>query len=240
MNISVIVPVFNEQANIRPLFDRLKSSLEKLDKTFEIIFVNDGSTDTSPSILKDIQSKFDFVKIINFTKNFGQHAAIIAGFANACGELQITIDADLQNPPEEISRIVDAFNQGFDVIGTIRQNRNDSPFRKYSSKILNKLRKKITKIPITDQGCMLRGYKKNIAQEMVSKSTASTFIPILAYTLAKNPTEIDVAHAARNAGKSKYNVFSLAKLGVNTFRKNDSNNAKNRKLTFEIKEKIGF
>ncbi len=240
MDISVIVPVFNEDANIRPLFDRLKTSLENLNKTFEIIFINDGSSDASLTILKEIQSNFDFVKIINFTKNFGQHAAIIAGFANADGALQITIDADLQNPPEEIPRIIDAFNQGFDVIGTIRQNRNDTPFRKYSSKILNKLRKKITKIPITDQGCMLRGYKKSIAQEIVCKSNASTFIPILAYTLAKNPTEINVAHSARNAGKSKYNVFSLAKLGVNTFKKNDSNNAKNRALKFEIKEKIGF
>ncbi len=236
MDISVIVPVFNEEENISPLFEKLKITLQKLNKTFEVIFVNDGSSDKSLAILKDIQKQFNFVKIIDLAKNFGQHSAIIAGLSNADGELQITIDADLQNPPEEIAKIVETFERGFDVVGTIRLNRRDTRFRRYSSKILNKLRKLITKIPITDQGCMLRGYKKNIAKDIVKQCSKNTFIPILAYTLARNPTEIEVAHQARNAGKSKYNIFSLAKLSINTFRQNKNS----QKTNFEIREKIGF
>ncbi len=240
MDISVVVPIFNEQENILPLFERLRSSLEKLDKTFEIIFVNDGSTDASLEIVKNIQANFSFVKIIDFAKNFGQHVAIIAGFENACGNLVITIDADLQNPPEEIARISEQFDKGFDVIGTIRRIRNDSAFRRYCSKILNKLRKIITKIPITDQGCMLRGYSQNIAKKTAQKSVRSTFIPILAYTLAENPTEIYVEHAHRNAGKSKYNAFSLLKLGFNIFKKTNTPVSEDNKIKFQIRDKIGF
>ena len=204
MQITVVVPVFNEQENLEPLFGRLTKTLDALNKTYEIIFVNDGSADNSLAILKAFNaSRPDVAKIIDFERNFGQHPAIIAGFANASGDLVITIDADLQNPPEEIEKISAQFDKGFDVIGTIRQNRNDTWFRRYASKAVNKIRKIITKVPITDQGCMLRGYSNAVVQSIVRDAKKSTFIPMLAHKFAKNPVEIPVAHAARNAAHAQ-------------------------------------
>ena len=241
MDISVIVPVYNEEENLAPLFDRMTKALDKIGKKYEIIFVNDGSADSSLEILKGFtQKRPDVVKVIDFVHNFGQHPAIIAGFANASGDLAITIDADLQNPPEEIAKIVAEFDRGHDVIGTIRVNRNDNWFRKYGSKAANKIRKIITKVPITDQGCMLRGYSKDVVAHIVKESRKSTFIPMLAHKFGKSPVEIYVAHAARNAGESKYNVFSLAKLTLNLFKNSEPTEAELEKPKYEIREKIGF
>lgn len=241
MEISVVVPVYNEQENLEPLFARLVKTLDALDKTYEIIFVNDGSADKSLEMLKSFNARrSDVVKVVDFERNFGQHPAIIAGFANASGDLVVTIDADLQNPPEEIAKISAEFDKGFDVIGTIRQNRNDTPFRRYASKTVNKIRKVITKVPITDQGCMLRGYSKDVAANIVKDAKVSTFIPMLAHKFAKNPTEIPVAHAARNAGESKYNIFSLAKLSFNLFKNGAKTEKESAKPVYAIREKIGF
>lgn len=239
MEISIIVPVYNECDNLQPLFERLKSTLDKLDTSYELIFVNDGSTDASLNMLKEFYTTHrEVVKIIDLSTNSGQHQAILAGFANASGNLLVTIDADLQNPPEEIENIVAKFKKGFDYIGTVRKTRNDSAFRIYASKLMNKIRKVLTHTPITDQGCMLRGYAKSIAKKIINEATNNAFIPILGYNYASNPTEIDVCHSARNAGKSKYNVFSLIKLSTNLFKKQKSEQSIKRKYT--IKEKIGF
>lgn len=241
MDISVIVPVYNEQENLNPLFERLTKTLDGLGKSYEIIFVNDGSADKSFEMLSGFHKKRpDVVKVIDFTHNFGQHPAIIAGFANASGNLVVTIDADLQNPPEEIVKIVREFEAGHDSIGTIRLNRNNNWFRRYGSKAANKLRRIVTKVPITDQGCMLRGYSKEIASRIARESRKSTFIPMLAYKFSKNPVEIYVLHAARNAGESKYNAFSLAKLALNLFKNGKPTEAELEKPKYEIREKIGF
>ena len=240
MDISVIVPVYNEEDNLKPLYARLVKALDSTAKSYEIIFINDGSKDSSFEILRGFAAENPKVKVIDFVRNFGQHPAIIAGFANASGELVITIDADLQNPPEEISRIAAEFDKGYDVIGTIRQNRNDTLFRRYASKLVNKIRKIVTKIPITDQGCMMRGYSKEVVAHVAAKATKSTFIPILAHKEAKNPTEIPIAHAARNAGESKYTVFTLAKLALNLFKKEPQAAQSQEKHNYEIWEKIGF
>lgn len=238
MEISVIVPVFNEEDNLLTLFERINKTLEKINKSSEVIFVNDGSNDSSFDVLMSIyERKKDIVKIINFEKNYGQHQAILAGFSKSSGNLQITIDADLQNPPEEIEKIYRQFEKEHDYIGTIRKDRNDTFFRVCTSKIINKIRRFITKIPITDQGCMLRGYSKNISTQIIKNASNSAFIPILAYSFAKKPIEITVLHSQRHSGKSKYNVFSLAKLSLNLFKKQQSANTMR---PYKIKELIGF
>ena len=239
MDVSVVVPVFNEAENIDALFNRLENTLEQLDIDYEIIFVNDGSSDDSLSKMDLARNANNNVKIIDFKRNFGQHVAIVAGFKFASGNLVITIDADLQNPPEEIKKIFQQFKKGFDYIGTVRRERNDSLFRKYASLAVNKIRKIITKIPITDQGCMMRGYSQKIAKTISENAQKHTFIPLMGFQLAERPTEIIVKHSARNFGKSKYNVFSLAKLSLNLFKSASQNEVKN-KIEYEINKKIGF
>ncbi len=239
MDISVIVPVYNEQDNLLSLFERLTNTLDKINKKSEIIFINDGSSDNSLNIMKSLyQKRADIVKIIDFNSNCGQHQAILAGFANSSAKLQITIDADLQNPPEEIIKISQQFDLGYDYIGTVRKNRNDTSFRIYASKLLNKIRKFLTRVPIVDQGCMMRGYSQRISKKIANEATNTAFIPILGYNFAEKPIEIDVLHSPRNAGKSKYNIFSLIKLSFNLFKKQKS--YKTIKRTYKIKEKIGF
>ena len=228
MDISVIIPVFNEEENLKLLYKRMTDTLKKIGKSYELVFVNDCSKDSSLAILKDFAAQDKCVKVVSFEKNCGQHAAIVA----ASGDLQITIDADLQNPPEEIEKIAAEFDRGFDHIATIRQTRNDTPFRKYASKAVNKVRKVITRVPITDQGCMMRGYSKALSNAIVERADEHAFIPMLGYRMAKKPTEILINHAARNAGESKYNVFSLAKLAFNP-----KLLLKNK---YKIAEKIGF
>lgn len=239
MQISVVVPVFNEAENIMPLFQRLKDTLESIGVSYEIIFVNDGSSDSSLDKMMLARTTTNNVKIIDFTRNFGQHSAIVAGFKFASGNMVATIDADLQNPPEDIENIFEQFKLGFDYVGTIRRKRNDNAFRKYASVVVNKIRKIITKIPITDQGCMMRGYSQEIAKKISDQAKKHTFIPLLGFQLAKNPTEIVVGHSARNSGKSKYSLLALIKLTLNLFKSASQTNEEN-KIEFEIKDKIGF
>ena len=241
MDISVIIPVFNEEENLKLLYKRMTDTLKKIGKSYELVFVNDCSKDSSLAILKDFAAQDKCVKVVSFEKNCGQHAAIVAGFESASGDLQITIDADLQNPPEEIEKIAAEFDRGFDHIATIRQTRNDTPFRKYASKAVNKVRKVITRVPITDQGCMMRGYSKALSNAILERADEHAFIPMLGYRMAKKPTEILINPAARNAGESKYNVFSLAKLAFNLFEKQDDGKPKLLlKNKYKIAEKIGF
>ncbi|MEY3352717.1 MAG: hypothetical protein RL533_1027, partial [Pseudomonadota bacterium] len=144
--------------------------------------------------------------------NFGQHMAIMAGFEYARGEYIITLDADLQNPPEEIGKIVRQLEEGHDYVGTIRENRQDSWFRKTASRAMNRLRDKLTRITMTDQGCMMRGYHRRIIDLVRQCEEANTFIPALAYTFANNPIEITVKHEERFAGESKYSLYQLIRL----------------------------
>jgi len=151
-------------------------------------------------------------RVVLFNGNFGQHMAILAGFAHARGEIMITLDADLQNPPEEIAKLVAKAREGYDYVGTIRLQRQDSAFRRYASKAMNALREKITRIKMTDQGCMLRAYSRNIVDAINSCHEVTTFVPALGYTFARNPVEIEVAHEERAAGESKYSLYSLIRL----------------------------
>ncbi len=211
--ISVIIPVYNEQENLEALFDRLLYVLDETGKTFEIIFTNDGSHDRSGVILRELHRRRPRqVRVIDFNGNFGQHMAIMAAFEQVRGEVVVTLDADLQNPPEEIPKLIAAIEAGHDVVGGYRKNRQDSRFRRYASRLINALRARITKIQMRDQGCMLRAYRRHIIDNITASGEASTFIPALAYSFSANPTEVEVEHAQRAAGTSKYRLYDLIRL----------------------------
>ena len=222
MEISVIIPVYNEEGNLAPLFKRLCKSMDEIGRPWEVIFINDGSRDASGTLLRDYQKERpDVVRIIDFNGNFGQHTAIIAGFERAKGDIFVTLDADLQNPPEEIGKLIKKIDEGYDVVGAYRKTREASFFRKYASKLVNFSRDKMTNIRMKDQGCMLRAYKKNVVEGIIHTNERSLFIPALAYTLASNPTEVEVEHSERLSGESKYNFdlitgFTLVPLQVFT------------------------
>lgn len=211
--LSVVVPVFNEEAALQALFDRLYPALDKLGLSYEILFINDGSRDRSAAILKDqFLQRPDVTRVILFNGNFGQHMAIVAGFEHALGARVVTMDADLQNPPEEISKLLAAMDSGHDYVGSIRRTREDSWWRNLASKAMNRVRERITRIKMTDQGCMLRAYSRDIVRAVASSREVSTYIPALAFTFAHNPTEVEVEHAERTAGQSKYSLYKLIRL----------------------------
>jgi undecaprenyl-phosphate 4-deoxy-4-formamido-L-arabinose transferase len=185
--VSIVIPVYNEQENLEALFSRLTAVMDKHSKPYEILFTNDGSRDRSGEILKEFHERRPKqVRVIDFNGNFGQHMAVMAAFERVRGDVVVTLDADLQNPPEEIPKLLAAIEAGHDVVGGYRKNRQDTIFRKYASRILNGIRAKITNIRMRDQGCMLRAYRKNIVENIVASKEASTFIPALAHSFAAN------------------------------------------------------
>lgn len=211
--LSVIIPVYNEEAGLTALFDRLYPALDALGAAYEIIFINDGSRDRSAAMLADqFALRDDVTRVILLNGNYGQHMAILSGFEYARGDVIVTLDADLQNPPEEIGKLLHKMREGYDYVGTIRANRQDTWFRRTASRSMNRLRERITRIKMTDQGCMLRAYSKRIVSTINRCGEINTFIPALAYTFAQNPTEIDVAHEERFAGESKYSLYALIRL----------------------------
>jgi undecaprenyl-phosphate 4-deoxy-4-formamido-L-arabinose transferase len=151
-------------------------------------------------------------RVILFNGNYGQHMAIMAAFERCRGERVVTLDADLQNPPEEIAKLLAKMDEGHDYVGSIRLGRRDSAFRRVASRAMNALRERITRIRMTDQGCMLRAYSRDVIEAINSCREVSTFIPALAYTFARNPAEVEVKHAERAAGESKYSLYSLVRL----------------------------
>jgi undecaprenyl-phosphate 4-deoxy-4-formamido-L-arabinose transferase len=209
--ISVVIPVHNEQEVLEELYTRLTAVLDRIGKAYEIILVNDGSTDKSAEMLLELhQRRPEQIRIIEFNGNFGQHMAIMAGFERVRGEIVITMDADLQNPPEEIGKLVDAIEAGHDVINTFRMDRQDSMWRLQVSKWHNRIREwMMPKLKMKDEGCMLRAYRRHIVDLMASTGESTTFIPALALTYSANPTEVGVAHAERSAGTSSYNLYKL-------------------------------
>lgn len=211
--ISVVIPIYNEEAGLANLFSRLYPALDALGLSYEVLFVNDGSRDRSPALLSDqFRRRPDVTRVMLFNGNYGQHMAILAGFAETRGEIVVTLDADLQNPPEEISNLIAKMREGYDYVGSIRRERQDSVWRTYASRAMNRLRERITKIQMTDQGNMLRAYGRNVIDLINQCSEVNTFVPALAYTFARNPTEIVVEHEERSAGESKYSLYSLIRL----------------------------
>lgn len=215
--VSIVIPVYNEEEGLRALFKRLYKALDlmadELNVQYEVVFINDGSKDRSAQLLAE---QFDLrpkeTRVVLFNGNFGQHMAIMAGFSYAKGDYVVTLDADLQNPPEEITRITNLLLEGYDYVGTVRVARKDSIFRRYASKAMNNLRDRITRITITDQGCMMRGYDRRVVNLMKKSKELNTFIPALGFTYASKPIEIDIRHEERFAGESKYSLYQLIRL----------------------------
>jgi undecaprenyl-phosphate 4-deoxy-4-formamido-L-arabinose transferase len=211
--LSIVIPVFNEEAGLAKLFARLYPALDALDIPYEVLFVNDGSRDRSAAILADqFRNRPDVTRVILFNGNYGQHVAILAGFKETRGEIVVTLDADLQNPPEEIGKLVAKMHEGYDYVGSVRRERQDVAWRGYASRAMNRLREKITHIKMTDQGNMLRAYDRNVINLINQCNEFNTFVPALAYTFARKPAEILVEHEERAAGESKYSLYSLVRL----------------------------
>ncbi len=211
--VSVVIPVYNEEESLPALFERLMPVMENLGRSYEVVFINDGSRDRSLALLLDCRDRYrGRVVVVDFNGNFGQHMAIMAGFSQARGEMILTMDADLQNPPEEIPRLVEAMESGHDVVGTIRSGRRDPLFRKFASKIVNRISNRITGLKLNDYGCMMRGYNRRIITFINQCKETTTFIPALAQKFAINPVEIPIAHSEREQGQSKYGLYRLIRL----------------------------
>jgi len=216
--LSVVIPVYNEQANLQELFTRLTGVLDAQGRTFEIIFVNDGSGDGSGVLLKNFfDARPHHVRVVTFNGNYGQHMAIMAGFELSRGEYAITMDADLQNPPEELPKILALVDQGYDYVGSFRLARQDNWFRTYASRFTNWMRQRVTGLNIADHGCMLRAYHRLIVRAVVACSESSTLIPVLAYTFAAKPAEVGIVHVARQNDTSKYTVYKLIRMYFDLF-----------------------
>jgi undecaprenyl-phosphate 4-deoxy-4-formamido-L-arabinose transferase len=210
--ISVLIPLLNEHDSLPELQERLSKTLDEVGKPYEIIYINDGSTDGTQRRLEDFHERFPTVKVIEFNRNYGQHMALFAGFQACHGEIIITIDGDLQNPPEEIPKLVQKMEEGYEVVATYRRNRQDSLFRKFASNIVNKITSKLVGVKLKDYGCMLRAYSRSVIDHINMCTESSSFIPALANTFARKIAEIEVAHEERKMGQSKYSIFRLLRL----------------------------
>ena len=211
--ISVIIPVYNEEENLRELGERLMRTLTELGRPFEIILVDDGSSDLSWVILTELHQKYpQNLRVLQFNRNFGQHQAIFAGFQAARGQVMITLDADLQNPPEEIPRLVAKIEEGYDTVGGWRENRRDSLFRRLPSHLVNLVMSRVTGVKLRDYGCMLRAYRREVIDSINQCQESSSFIPALANLYSRRVAEISVGHAERERGQSKYSLIKLLRL----------------------------
>jgi len=216
--LSVVIPVFNEEANIPVLWERLSKVLTDVftsrGRDWEVVFTDDGSRDGSLALLTAIARDEPRVKVVEFNRNYGQHAAIFGAFSEVSGRVVVTLDADLQNPPEEIPKLVTKVMEGYDVVGGWRQGReqNDSFFRRMPSKVVNAITRKTTGVVLHDYGCMLRAYSREVVDAMLLCKERHSFIPALANSFAKRITEVPVAHAERAAGDSKYGLWKLINL----------------------------
>jgi undecaprenyl-phosphate 4-deoxy-4-formamido-L-arabinose transferase len=210
--ISIVIPVYNEAANLETLHARLKATLDGVGRPYEVIYTDDGSADESLAILKRLGDRHPEVVVVELSRNFGQHAAIFAGFAQVRGEVVVTLDADLQNPPEEIPKLLARIDEGCDAAGGWRRSRRDTWFRRWASRQVNRVMSRVTGVVLNDYGCMLRAYRREIVDQMAQCREISSFIPALANLFARRVEEVEVEHAERERGESKYGLFKLLKL----------------------------
>ena len=211
-DVSVIIPVYNEEGSLPALYERLAATMARLGRSHEIIFVDDGSADATPRLLRDIASADPAVRIVEFNRNYGQHAAVFAGFEASRGEIVITLDADLQNPPEEIPALVSKMDEGYDVVGGWRENRQDPLFRRFASYVVNRVTAKLVGADFHDYGCMLRAYRREVVDSVKQCREIHAFIPALGATFARRTAEVRVKHEERAVGRSKYNLYRLIRL----------------------------
>lgn len=211
--LSVVIPVFNEEDNLEELGQRLLGTLTRDGRPFEIILVDDGSTDRSWEIITALHERHpEVIRAIQFHRNFGQHAAVFAGLAAAQGQVVVTLDADLQNPPEEIPKLLARIDEGYEVVGGWREERHDPWFRRLASRAVNRMTSLAVGVPMRDYGCMLRAYRRSVVSQILDCDERSSFIPALANSLARRTIEIEVAHSDRFGGRSKYGLLKLMRL----------------------------
>jgi len=213
-SISAVVPIHNEEGNILELHRRLDAAMRALGRSYEIVYIDDGSRDRSLPLLLDIrQAQPDQVVVLELYRNYGQFRALVAGFERVRGEIVVTLDADLQNPPEEIPKLVRLLEEGsYDVVNGWRRNRQDSAFRRIASRAANRIAAALTGVRMRDYGCMLRVYRRDVIRQIVACHEQSPYIPTLANALARRATEIEVAHAPRLSGESNYSLWKLIHL----------------------------
>ena len=211
--LSIVIPVYNEEAGLASLFARLYPALDALGRSYELILVDDGSGDRSPALLHEqFDRRPEVTRVVYLVTNVGQHMAILAGFERARGEVIVTLDADLQNPPEEIGKLLDKMDEGHDYVGSYRHERRDSAFRCIASRAINWLRERLTRIHMADHGCMLRAYRRSVVDTINASRELNTFVPALAYRYARQPVEVEVRHEARAAGRSQYSLSRLIQI----------------------------
>ena len=209
VTLSIVIPVFNEAESLDSLHRRLSRTLTEVGESYEIIFVDDGSTDGTERVLRELHKRDPAVTVIRFNRNYGQHAAVIAGFERAQGDVVVTLDADLQNPPEEIPKLLAKLQEGYDVVGGWREGRQDSGIRRMLSFFINQVTSLIVGVRMRDYGCMLRAYRRSVVESVCQCQEASSFIPALANAFAGSVAEIPVFHSPRSVGQSKYTPFRL-------------------------------
>lgn len=210
--LSLVIPVYNEEINLRELVERCSKTCDGIGKSYEIVLVDDGSRDKSVELIKEASAAHPEIVGILLNRNYGQHSAVMAGLAQSCGEVVVTLDADLQNPPEEIPKLLAEIEKGADVVGSVRQMRQDSLFRRLSSFLVNKAVQKATGVLMHDYGCMLRAYRREVVNAMLQCHERSTFIPVLGNMFAHKTAEVPVAHARRANDQSKYSLLKLINL----------------------------
>jgi undecaprenyl-phosphate 4-deoxy-4-formamido-L-arabinose transferase len=210
-DVSIVVPVFNEEKTLHALREAVAEALA--DERYELVLVNDGSRDRSREILHELAAAHPEIVAVELSRNFGQHPAVLAGFSIARGRYVVTLDADLQNPPGEIPRLLEQLRAGHDVVGSVRENRQDPWLRKRVSALVNTVATASMGIGMSDYGCMLRGYSRDVTDEIIELAEQSAFIPALAMMIARDPVEIPVRHGERDLGRSKYSPLKLMRLG---------------------------
>src|SRR5262245_10662859 len=213
MKVSVVVPIYNEEANLEEFLRRLLGVMDGLGRPYEVVLVDDGSRDRSIEILKSWPTRRgDVLRVLEPSRNFGQHPAILAGFRDVTGDVAVTLDADLQNPPEEIPKLLAKVAEGYDVVGGVRKGRHDPWARRAASALVNRVTVAITRMKLSDFGCMLRAYSRDVVEQINRCDEASTFIPALGQSFARRPVEVDVQHAPRAGGTSAYSFYRLIRL----------------------------
>ena len=210
--LSVVIPVFNEGRSLADLHARLGRTLKDLGEPYEVIFVDDGSRDDSADVLRALHAQDRAVRVLRFNRNYGQHAAVLAGLQRARGDVVVTLDADLQNPPEEIPRLLARVREGAEVVGGWRVDRDDPWPRRLASRVINRVTSLVVGVRMRDYGCMLRAYRRSVVDRIVAAPETCQFVPALANTLAASVAEIPVAHARREHGRSRYGLFRLLRL----------------------------
>jgi len=207
--ISVVIPVFNEEPNLRELHARVVAVLETVGRSFEIVAVDDGSSDGSLALLKELRSSDARLRIVCLTRNFGQSPALYAGFAHVRGQIVVMLDADLQNPPEELPKLIAKIEEGYDFVSGWRTNRQDSYLRTIPSRALNFFVKKTTRAQFHDVGCAMKAFRREVIDLMSSFTHRSRYLPVDVAWLGVRTAEVAVRHERRGAGASKYGLFKL-------------------------------